>query len=73
MRKTFIIELISYIAKLWLTFPTVLKIVVVFFSVSDVLCAISDAAIGVVVLHTFPTLRNDRPAEKRPCLISYGS
>ncbi|XP_051785657.1 splicing regulatory glutamine/lysine-rich protein 1 isoform X4 [Erpetoichthys calabaricus] len=33
-----------------------------FFSVSDVLCAISDAANmnGCLVLHIFPTLRNDR-------------
>uniref|UniRef100_A0A3P8WB44 RRM domain-containing protein n=1 Tax=Cynoglossus semilaevis TaxID=244447 RepID=A0A3P8WB44_CYNSE len=29
---------------------------------------------GCLVLHTFPTLRNDRPpTEKHPCLISYGS
>lgn len=48
-----------------------------FFSVSDVLCAISDAANmnGCLVLHTpYPTLRNDRPqGEKRPCVISHGS
>uniref|UniRef100_A0A3B5MJ81 RRM domain-containing protein n=1 Tax=Xiphophorus couchianus TaxID=32473 RepID=A0A3B5MJ81_9TELE len=37
----------------------------------------AEAIGGCLVLHTFPTLRNDRPptppAEKRPCLISYGS
>lgn len=41
-----------------------------FSSVSDVLCAISDAAImnGCLVLHTFPTLQNDRPTGKAPML-----
>lgn len=47
-----------------------------FFSVSDVLCAISDAANmnGCLVLHTLSnTAKRSPQGEKRPCLISYGS
>lgn len=47
-----------------------------FSSVSDVLCAISDAANmnGCLVLHTLSNTATRLPqGEKRPCMISYGS